>query len=162
MTLATSPCTVGLHRLTWRATASAVSNTEAIADALAWLIGDPNDVTLDRSASYHGPQLVLLEASTTKKKNTLHALARLGGTQLRQIIDTLENRLDDDHIVHFRLELNDLIDGHVVLARGSGTGHVKGQAKMEVYPGRPAMEQILETLNEVVTLADRDMNGGEG
>ena len=156
MTLTHPPHHVGLHRIMWRATASAVSSVEAIADALAWLIGDPEDVRLDRSTSYHGPPVVLVEASTTKKRNALQALARLGPEQLSLIRDSLEVRLDEDHVVHFRLVLDDLINGEVVLATGSGTGHVKGQAKMEVYPGKPAMEQILETFNKGIEMAKNE------
>ncbi|MGB1587372.1 MAG: RNA-binding domain-containing protein [Poseidonia sp.] len=153
MTQRREACTVGLHRITWRATGSALSNTDAIADAMAWLIGDEEDVQLDQSTSYHGPVLMLVEAKTSKKRKALSSLARLGSDALNTVLETLPERLDEDHVVHFRLVLDNLVNGEIVLAKGSGTGHVKGQAKFEVYPGKPALEQITETIQQAIGLA---------
>ena len=144
---------VGLHRITWRATSSALSNTDAVADALAWLIGDAEDVELDQSTSYHGPVVTLIEAKTNKKRKALCSLARIGGPALNTVLETLPQRMDNDHIVHFRLVPDNLINGEILLAEGSGTGHVKAQAKFEVYPGKSAQDQIIETIQEAIAIA---------
>lgn len=144
---------MGLHRITWRATCTALSNLDAIADAMAWLIGDPEDVHLDKSKSYHGPDLILIEATTKKKKQALRSMARLGVEQLDTVRETLDERLDDEHVIHFRLDLNELIDGNVVLSRGSSTGQIKGQAKVEVYPGQSTEEQVRSAIAEVHDIA---------
>ena len=144
---------VGLHRISWRATATALSNLDAIADGLAWLVGDPDEVELDRTASYHGTsEVVLINARTTNKKRVLASLARLGEHNIQHLLASLEQRLDEQHVLHFRLELNALVDGEVVLAETSGTSTVKGQAKFEVYPGQPAADQILDTIDMALNM----------
>ncbi|MDP6200137.1 MAG: RNA-binding domain-containing protein [Candidatus Poseidonia sp.] len=144
---------MGLHRISWRATATALSNLDAIAEGLAWLVGNADDVELDRTASYHGPEVVLIDAGTANKKRALASLAQLGERNIQNLLESLEHRLDEQHVLHFRLELNALVDGEVVLADSSGTPTVKGQAKFEVYPGQPAADQILETIQRALKMA---------
>ena len=145
---------VGLHRITWRATCTALSHLDAIADAMAWLIGDPDEVFFDKSKSYHGPELILIEASTKKKKQALRSLARLGVEQLNTVQSTLNERIDNEHVIHFRLDLKELIGGNIVLSSGSSTGQIKGQAKVEVYPGQSVESQIQSTIDEAKSLAE--------
>ena len=118
---------VGLHRITWRATCTALSHLDAIADAMAWLIGDPDEVFFDKSKSYHGPELILIEASTKKKKQALRSLARLGVEQLNTVQSTLNERIDNEHVIHFRLDLNELIGG--ILSYPVGVQPVKSRDK---------------------------------
>jgi RNA binding exosome subunit len=153
LTLSDCRRTVGLHRITWRATCTALSNLDAIADAMAWLIGDAEDVRLDKTTSYHGPEVVLIEATTKKKKQALGSMARLGVEQLAIVRETLDQRLDNEHVIHFRLDLNELINGTIVLANAGSTGQIKGQAKVEVYPGQSVDEQISSVMDEVLAMA---------
>ena len=48
---------VGLHHITWRATASAVAEQTVVADAIAWLVGDSEMVEVEQATSYHGSVL---------------------------------------------------------------------------------------------------------
>ncbi len=144
---------VGLHRITWRATCSALTNVDAVADGLAWLVGDDEAVTLDRSTSYHGPDIVLIEASMKKKKAALLSLARLGQANLQRLDEELDLRLDEQHVLHFRLDMNRFINGEMTLAEVASTGQIKGQAKIEVYPGQSAQEQVRLCLQEAAEFA---------
>ena len=67
----------------------------------------------------------------------------------------LEQRMDDENMLHFRLSLSALINGDVELVSESGTGTVKGQAKFAIYAGSPTNEQRLATLQEAVEKAER-------
>ncbi len=144
---------VGLHRISWRATCSALTNVDAVADGLAWLVGDDEAVTLDRSTSYHGPDIVLIEANMKKKKAALLSLARLGEANLQRLEDELDQRVDEQHVLHFRLDMNRFIGGEMTLAQTASTGQIKGQAKIEVYPGQSAREQVRLCLQEAAELA---------
>lgn len=144
---------MGLHHITWRATGSAVSDVDTLVDALAWLIGDDDAVEVDRSSSYHGPELTLLSATTTNKRKAMHSFSQLGETNIRTLIDSLDKRMDEQNVLHFRLSLDELIGGKVVLASDVGTATVKGQAKFEVYSGQPPEEQRLATFTEALDLA---------
>ncbi len=156
MTLPRHPKVVGLHHITWRATASAVSNVDVLAEAMAWLIGDEEAVELDRSSSYHGPEMTLVKASTSNKRRAARSFARLGEANLRQLIEEFEQRVDQHNVLHFRLSMNSLIRGEPELVNTIGTGTVKGQAKFEVYSGLPADEQLQATFDEALELAARN------
>ena len=145
---------VGLHHITWRATASALSNADVLTEAMAWLIGDEDAVKRDSSTSYHGPELTLLTASTTNKRKALKSLARLGETNLKQLQEELIQRMDDEHVLHFRVSIDSVVEGVPKLATGNATGSVKGQAKFEVYSGRTEQEQLDDTFDEVYKLVE--------
>ena len=138
--------------ITWRATGSAVSDVDVLVEALAWLIGDPEAVKTDKSSSYHGPELTLLSATTSNKRKAMRSFARLGGANIQALLKILSSEPTTKTCSHFRLDLDDLIDGRVVLASDFG-GHHQGQAKFEVYSGQSAEEQRLSTLNEALELS---------
>lgn|GEM_PF-149647 len=146
---------VGLHRMTWRTTCTALCNIDTVAEAVAWLIGDEEAVTFDRSTSYHGPEMVLLEATTSKKRPAMDSLARLGEQGLSTLRTSYHERYDDAHVLHFRLELHALLNGEVRVADRPGTGQVKGEIKVEVYPGQSPEEQLLATIDEAIERANR-------
>ena len=156
MTHTRYPMFVGLHHITWRATASAVSNVDVLADAMAWLIGEEEAVELDRSSSYHGPELTLIKASTSNKRKAARSFARLGEANLRQLIEEFDQRVDDHNVLHFRLSMESLIRGEPNLVSETGTGTIKGQAKFEVYSGLPADQQLQATFDEALELAARN------
>ena len=149
------PLLVGLHHITWRATASALTNHEVVAEAMAWLIGDPDAVQLERSTSYHGSELWMVTAHSKKKSFAMKSLAQLGVENLQVLHDTLEQRFDEDHVLYMRLNLDDLISSKISLADSSRTGTVKGQAKIEVYPGQDALEQARTTLQDAIEAAQK-------
>ena len=149
------PSFVGLHHITWRATASALTNHEVVVEAMAWLIGDPDAVQLERSTSYHGSELWMVTAHSKKKSFAMKSLAQLGVENLQVLHDTLEQRFDEDHVLYLRLNLDDLISSKISLADSSRTGTVKGQAKIEVYPGQDALEQARTTLQDAIEAAQK-------
>ena len=149
------PLLVGLHHITWRATASALTNHEVVVEAMAWLIGDPDAVQLERSTSYHGSELWMVTAHSKKKSFAMKSLAQLGVENLQVLHDTLEQRFDEDHVLYLRLNLDDLISSKISLADSSRTGTVKGQAKIEVYPGQDALEQARTTLQDAIEAAQK-------
>lgn len=145
---------MGLHHITWRATASALSSADVLADAIAWLVGDEEAVKLDRSTSYHGPELTLITASTANKRKALQSLAKLGEANLKQLQSEMEQRMDDQHVLHFRLTIDSVVEGEPKFAIGAGTGTVKGQAKFEVYSGLTEEEQLENTFAEANELLE--------
>ena len=144
---------MGLHHITWRATGSAVCDVDALVDALAWLIGDKEAVKSDRSSSYHGPELTLISATTANKRKAMRSFAQLGEANIQALIDSADKRMDEQNVLHFRLSLDELIGGNVVLTSDFGTATVKGQAKFEIYSGQPSEEQRLATFTTALDLA---------
>lgn len=146
---------MGLHHITWRATASAVANVELVAQAMAWLVGDIDDVEADRSTSYHGPELTTLKAWTSNKRRALRSFARLGESNILTLAEQFEERMDEQRVLHFRLSLDSVIRGQPELAVSTDAGTVKGQAKFEVYSGLSEEEQLQRTLEEALSLVNQ-------
>lgn len=143
---------MSLHHITWRATASGLADENVVGDALAWLIGDDEAVEIERTTSYHGAELHLIEAKITRKGPALKALAMLGEANLKTILEELEQRLDESNTIHFRLDFNALINGMVQLSKGDGPT-VKGQTKVQVFPGQEGAAEAVSTIEEAIKIA---------
>lgn len=143
---------MGLHHLTWRATASGLADETVVADALAWLIGDHEAVELERTTSYHGSELHMVEAKTTRKGQALRCLARLGTDALQTLHDEAEQRLDESNTLHFRIQFNALINGEINLAQ-TGEESVKGHAKVQVFPGQEGLSEVRSTIKAAMAIA---------
>ena len=105
------PRDVGLHHITWRATASAVSDVDAVADAIAWLIGNESWVDVERTTSHYGSEIHMVAAFCKKKSAALDSFARLGSENLALLSKEFETRMDESNTLHFRIDLNALIGG---------------------------------------------------
>ena len=99
----------------------------------------------------------MVTSHSKKKSLAMKSLAMLGAENLQELHDTLEHRFDEDHVLYLRLNLDDLISSNINLAESRGTGTVKGQAKIEVYPGQDALKQARSTLQDAIEAA-RKMN----
>lgn len=127
---------MGLHHITWRATASAVDDVDAVADAVAWLIGDESWVEVERTTSHFGSEMHMVAAFCKKKSAALESFARLGPDNLAFLSKEFDARMDESNTLHFRIDMNALIAGKVILSDASKPDTIKGQIKIEVYPGQ--------------------------
>jgi RNA binding exosome subunit len=146
---------MSLHHITWRATASGLADETVVADALAWLIDDDEAVEIERTTSYHGSEIHMVEAKTTRKGPALKALARLGSGNLQTIIDEIDQRIDESNTVHFRLDFNALINGEAHLATPGNGPTVKGQTKVQVFPGQEGRSEAITTLQNAIEIANK-------
>lgn len=153
--LRTQPSTMSLHHITWRATASGLADETVVADALAWLIDDVEAVEIERTTSYHGSEIHMIEARTSRKGPALKALARLGAANLQTIIDEIDQRLDEANTIHFRLDFNALINGEAHLAPPGNGPTVKGQTKVQVFPGQEGRGEAIASLHAAIEIANR-------
>ena len=151
-----NPISVGLHHITWRATASGVADETVVADAIAWLVGDPELVEIERTTSYHGSELHMVSGVCKKKADSLASLARIGVVNLRSLLDNLEVRFDENSTLHFRLDFNAFIDGEVVLATFGQVSSIKCHTKVEVYPGQVAIEECKNILEAACEKANAE------
>jgi RNA binding exosome subunit len=149
------PSTMSLHHITWRATASGLADETVVADALAWLIDDVEAVEIERTTSYHGSEIHMIEAKTSRKGPALKALARLGAANLQTIIDEIDQRLDEANTIHFRLDFNALINGEAHLAPPGNGPTVKGQTKVQVFPGQEGRGEAIASLHAAIEIANR-------
>lgn len=144
---------MGLHHITWRATASAVAEESVVADAVAWLVGDSEMVEIEQTTSYHGSVMHMVTGRSKKKANSLKSLSRIGVENLHTLIEDIAVRFDENNTLHFRLDYNAFIDGEVILAKPDEVSTIKCQTKVEVYPGQIALDECKKVLQAALEKA---------
>ena len=137
---------MGVHHLTWRVTASGVEDEVLIANAISELIANDELVEIEKTTSYYGSVIHLISAVTKKNKVAVKSLSKLGSTNLDILISSLEDRLDENNTLHFRIGLDELIRGEIVIV-SSNVKSIKGQTKLEVYPGQSVLNEAETILN---------------
>lgn len=141
-----NPISVGLHHITWRATASGVADETVVADAIAWLVGDPELVEIESTTSYHGSKLHMVTGVCKKKAHSIKSLSRIGAECLQTLLQEVDVRFDENHTLYFRIDFDAFIDGEVVLATSGQVATIKCHTKIEVYPGQVAIEECKNIL----------------
>ena len=144
---------MGVHHVSRQSTASGVEDEYIHAAALSWLVGDEDAITIERMNSYHGSPVHLVTAELKRRGKATKSLSRLGCEVLESLKSELGSRLDDDNVIHIRLDLIDLIGGKLSLTVPGERPTVKGRAKLEVYPGDVAIDVAMSTLEDAKNAA---------
>lgn len=145
---------MGLHHITWRATASAVAEQTVVADAIAWLVGDSEMVKVEQTTSYHGSVLHMVTGISKKKANSLKSLSRIGKENLQSLLEDLTVRFDENNTLHFRIDFDAFIGGEVILAAPGEVASIKCHTKVEVYPGQDSLDECKKVLTAAMQKAD--------
>ena len=141
---------MSLHSVYWRIHCSAVDDLEIIEAAMSQLSPVKTEITREKSKSYHGAPQIILAMKINNKKAAKQSLESLGKDVLNQLVSNgLESQIDDDKIFHVRLSLSSLVNGDILLAEGSEwKSAVKGQYKIEAYPGQKPSEVLLDLISK--------------
>jgi len=139
---------MGVHHVSWQSTASGLEDEYIHAAALAWLVGDEEAISIERMNSYHGSAVHLVTAEIKKRGKATKSLSRLGNTVLNSLKSELDSRLDNDNVIHIRLDLIDLLAGKLTLTTPGDRPTVKGRAKLEVYPGNEPIDVAIATIDD--------------
>ena len=135
---------MSVHNVMWRINCSAIDDDRVVDAAFAWLVGDDTKILVETEKSWHGATQRLLTSRSERRKASTSALARLGQPLLSKIAEDknwLESRIDDDRVLHIRLDLAKLALGEMVLTEANASRpSVKGQIKLEVYPKQDSIE----------------------
>ena len=146
---------MGVHHVSWKSTASGLEDEYIHAAALSWLVGDDDAIEIERMNSYHGSAIHIVSAELKRRAQATKSLARLGVFVLRQLKDELDSRMDEDNVIHIRLDLLELLAGRISLTVPGDRPTVKGRAKLEVYPGNEPMDVAKETLDDAISAAKK-------
>ncbi len=143
-----------MHNVTWYATSSGVSSTEAIAAALNWLTGGEAEISREKVKSYHGARMTMLRAQIDRKKAARESIPHLGAQLLSHLAqsDDLIARIDEENVLHIRLDISSLVRGSIELSEGFEE-QVKGRIKLEVYPGQDVLENARKMLESSSIIA---------
>ena len=143
---------MGVHHISWFTSVSGLEDEILVADALTWLIGDADAVSIEKTTSFHGSTMYLVTAELKNKGPATKSLSRLGNDALEQLISSIDKKLDEENVLHIRLDLLELLAGRVLVCEPSSRPSVKGITKLQVYPGNSPRDITLETLNSAKTL----------
>jgi len=137
---------MGVHHVSWLATASGLEDENIVADALAWLIGDSEAVQIEKTTSFHGSTINLISAELLNKGPATKSLSRLGNDAIDEILADLKSRLDDENVLHIRLDLLELLAGRIKVCLPTAGSSIKGRTKLQVYPGDDPIQVAITTL----------------
>ena len=139
---------MGVLSIVWRVHSSGLDDIKIVRQALDNLAGEGLDSKEDVGKSWHGAPQVELERRTRKKSKCRESLARMGTNALSTLMDEdISNRIDESNVFHLRLSLADLCCGTVQITDPRRRlPCVKGEFKIEVYPGQDVLEVTKEVL----------------
>jgi RNA binding exosome subunit len=93
------------------------------------------------TSSYHGPKVALLSTLVQKNKLVSEFIHRLGEDTSKLIRDQLDQRMDENNVIHARFDLEKIVGQVVSLTPQDHNGPVvKVRMKVAVYPGQDVTE----------------------
>jgi len=140
---------MSLHGGTWKVHASALDNEDVIRDALDWLSDGQAEITTENYKSALGAPMSTIVAKMNGKK-AKKSFGKMGQEVISELLENgIEDRIDEQKVLHLRLGLAELTSGEVKIATTSSEPIVKGLFKLEVYPGETPAEVAVGFLEGV-------------
>ena len=130
---------MGILHINAAATVHELQDINLVTEALEWFTGTEWDV--DMTSSYHGPKVALLSTLVQKNKLVSEFIQRLGDDTSKHIREQLEQRMDENNVIHARFDLEKIVGQAVSLTPQDHNGPViKVRMKVAVYPGQDVMD----------------------
>ncbi|MBR79482.1 MAG: hypothetical protein CMA88_01675 [Euryarchaeota archaeon] len=140
---------MGLHGGSWRVHASSVDDLELITDSVKWLCGEEDAVSVNKGKSALGATMHTIMCKMGAK-HAKHSLGRIDGDSLSSILDSIGSLIDEDKILHIRLDLGRLVMGEGRVVRENCGTVAKGRFKLEVYPGQDPASVATELIEDLL------------
>tara|TARA_B100000686_G_scaffold117748_1_gene124937 strand:+ start:2770 stop:3144 length:375 start_codon:yes stop_codon:yes gene_type:complete len=122
---------------------------ELITESVKWLCGLKEGVSVNKVKSALGATMYTIECKMGAK-HARNSLGRINGDSLSSILVGIDSLIDEDKILHIRLDLGRLVMGEGVVI-GDDIGTVaKGRFKLEVYPGQDPSSVAMELIEDLV------------
>ena len=134
---------MGILHINAAATAHELQDIDLVTEALQWFTGTEWEV--DMTSSYHGPKVALLNTHIQKNKLVSEFVQRLGKDNSKLIQEQLEQRMDENNVIHARFDLEKIVGQVVSLTPQDHDGPViKVRMKVAVYPGQDASDIAMQ------------------
>ena len=138
-----------MHGGLWRVHASAVDDITLITDSLGWLCGDRDGVEVQRIKSALGAPMYCIECKMSSKV-AKESLCKIDSDSLLALLsEGLQSRIDEDKVLHIRVGLEGLVMVTPFVIRSRNYGVVKGNFKLEVYPGQNPHDIAVNLIKDV-------------
>lgn len=89
----------------------ATEDEERVGEAFGALVGEEAEVDVDISEGEHGNRMQIFQCRLTRQKEYKDLFARLGDGIVSQILDEVEDRVDEDGMLYFRLDKQKAVQG---------------------------------------------------
>jgi RNA binding exosome subunit len=137
--------------LDFRTFAQATEVEERVKKAMTFVSGC-DEIAVDRSEGYHGNKILIMTCTISRKADIRAFFRRLSKDDLALLLDSVDQRMDDDGQFFFRLDKQKAFMEELVISSGDDCVHVR--AKVESYPKR--REKALENAKAMLQdLLDR-------
>ena len=122
---------MSLHYLAFRTLVHATESEEKVTESMRFAT---NLEELDRTEAqgYHGNPIVVLEGEIRRSKEIDDFFKRMDHEAIRGILESLDQRVDDDCHIYFRLDKQEAYLGRVILAEHQDFIQVRGTIRS--YP----------------------------
>ncbi|MGB0475875.1 MAG: RNA-binding domain-containing protein [Candidatus Poseidoniaceae archaeon] len=125
---------MGILHVHAAATAHELQDIDLVTQALEWLTETDWDV--DMTTSYHGPKVAML-STQIKKNKQLESFTQKLEPHHATLLSELDSRLDENNVLHLRLNLESVLAQEIELTQSSENAPViKVRIKLAVYPGQ--------------------------
>ncbi len=138
-----------IDSLSFRAFSHATENEDRVKKAVMNASGS-EELTCSKSYGYHGNPIVVIEAKITRAKEIKNVLSLLSEEDVRQLIDTIELRVDDESFFYMRLDKQEAYLGNLRLSSGEDVISVRGKIKSYPQNRENAVLSITQTLQTIL------------
>ncbi|RLI79533.1 exosome subunit [Archaeoglobales archaeon] len=140
---------VKMERITVSAVVHSTENREKVGEAIATLFPFEFEIFTSKAKGHYGNPLEFLEVEIKKKKEIKEFwdnLMNLLGNQREMILNTVEEKLDEQNVLHLRIDKQKAYLGDVELIEGGDAIVVK--AKIVTYPAK--REKVIEAIKSML------------
>ena len=120
-----------IDNISFRAFSHATENEDRVKKAVI-NVSKSEDLTCSKSCGYHGNPITIIETKITHARDIKDFLISLSEEDIKQLIDTIDLRVDDESFFYMRLDKQEAYLGNPMLNNGEDVISVKG--KIKSYP----------------------------
>ena len=137
------------HWVRVKAICYATEDEDLICDTLAELAGT-EELDIDISEGLHNNPLTVVDANLSKNKEYATLFSNLGERILREILEDVDNRVDDDCVFYVRLDKQKAVCGEYEISHGGDV--ISITAKVMAHPAKKevAVRVLTDYLNQIL------------
>lgn len=141
---------MNVERITASAVVYSTESEEKVLQALKNLFPFEPQIEIMNVQGHYGNPMQLLKSEVTKKKEVKELWSFLMnklGEQKNALLNTIEEKLDENNFFHFRVSKQEAFKGFIEITEGGD--NIKLKAKIVSYPAK--REKALKTLEELLS-----------
>ena len=114
-------------------------------------IAGTDEFQTDISESEHGNQMLILQHMITKQRDMDALFLRLGEDLMRNFLDDMENRIDDDCVFYTRLDKQKAVQGTYAVAHHGDVISITGKVASNPAKKEVAMRNMTDFLQRIMS-----------